>query len=109
MKTIMGLPGVVLACGVLAAMPAMAADGPALYKENCAKCHGDTGHADNFRGYLYFARNFTSAKWQAANSDADIMKQINRGPRIMPSFEKSLTLEERQALVQVIRGFAPAK
>ena len=31
---------------------AAAADGPALYREHCAKCHGDTGQADNWRGYL---------------------------------------------------------
>ncbi|MBY0278520.1 c-type cytochrome [Candidatus Binatia bacterium] len=32
---------------VLAAAPvARAADGAAVYKEQCAKCHGETGHAD---------------------------------------------------------------
>lgn len=91
----------------LAAGTAVAADGPALYKEHCAKCHGDTGQADNWRGYLYFARNFNSAKWQARMSDDDILEEINDGPRIMPAFKDSLTAEEKQALIQVIRGFAP--
>ena len=87
-------------------LPAHAAvDGPARYQENCAKCHGVSGAADSFRGYLYFARNFTSGDWQRAKSDAYILDKINSGPRIMPSFEGSLSAEEKQALIQVIRGF----
>ncbi len=86
-----------------------AEDGPALYAEHCAKCHGSDGHADTLRGYLYFARNFTSPSWQAAKSDANILKKINSGPSFMPAFERSLTLEERQSLVRVIRGFALQK
>lgn len=36
----------VLSCVLLAAAPALAADGGALYKANCAKCHGDDGNAN---------------------------------------------------------------
>lgn len=91
---------------LLACLPAHAAlDGPALYQENCAKCHGVSGAADSFRGYLYFARNFTSGDWQRAKSDAYILDKINSGPRIMPSFEDSLSGEEKQALIQVVRNF----
>ena len=91
---------------LLACAPAYAAvDGPALYQENCAKCHGVSGAADSFRGYLYFARNFTNGDWQRAKSDAYILDKINSGPRIMPSYEDSLSAEEKQALIQVVRGF----
>lgn len=83
----------------------LAADGPALYKQHCAKCHGESGHADNWRGYLYFARNFTKPSWQAGMSDADILEEINAGPRIMPSYKDKLSEEEKQALIEVIRGF----
>lgn len=88
-----------------ASAQAAAVDGPALYQQHCAKCHGDTGHADSWRGYLYFARNFSDTSWQAAKSDAYILDKINTGPRIMPAYSELLTLEERQALVQVVRRF----
>ncbi len=95
-----------VAVGLLAGSAAQAAvDGPALYKENCQKCHAETGRADTWRGYVFFARNFTNAKWQAARSDEQILDRINRGTPVMPRFEKILTLEQRQALVQVVRGF----
>lgn len=81
------------------------ADGPALYREHCAKCHGDDGQATTWRGYLYFARDFSDASWQERQSDARILRRINEGPRIMPAFEQTLTLEEREALVRVVRGF----
>ncbi|MFZ5722225.1 MAG: c-type cytochrome [Pseudomonadota bacterium] len=101
---------------LLSGSAAFAADGvspaqaSALYKEHCAKCHGEAGRADTWRGYLFFAQEFTGEKWQAAHSDEDILTEINEGPRIMPAFESTLSLAERQALVQVIRGFAaPAR
>ncbi|HEX5277511.1 MAG TPA: cytochrome c [Fluviicoccus sp.] len=99
-------PATLCAAALLAATPAVAAvDGPALYKEHCAKCHAETGHADNWRGYLYFARNFTSPDWQRKMSDADILEEINDGPRIMPSYRDALNAEQKAALVRVIRGF----
>ena len=82
-----------------------AVDGPALYKEHCAKCHAETGQADNWRGYLYFARNFSSPEWQKKMSDANILDEINDGPRIMPSYQDSLNSEQKAAIIKVIRGF----
>lgn len=99
MKSWIGVGMTVLLCSA----PVQAVDGPSLYREHCAKCHGDTGKANGWRGYLYFARDFSSVSWQAANSGADILAEIDRGPRIMPAYRDKLTLEERQALVQVIR------
>lgn len=76
-----------------------------LYQEHCAKCHGESGAADNFRGYMYFARSFRNKEWQAKRSNDDILAKINKGPRIMPSFEKTLSEEQKNALVRVIREF----
>ena len=82
-------------------------DGQALYKEHCAKCHGSDGLATTWRGYLFFARDFVDADWQQRQTDARILRRINDGPGIMPAFEKSLTLAEREALVQGVRSFRP--
>ncbi|PTQ91224.1 c-type cytochrome [Agitococcus lubricus] len=76
----------------------------ALYQDKCAKCHGASGQADNLRGYLYFARDFTNKEWQAKHSDEEILAKINKGPRIMPSYA-DLTDEEKAALIRVIRQF----
>ena len=90
---------------VLGMNSAQAVEGYKLYQETCAKCHGESGHADNFRGYLYFARNFNSKEWQQKMSDADILQRINQGARMMPSYEKSLSDEQKSALIRVIREF----
>lgn len=100
------LQAVLLACALPVSMPALAeVDGLALYKEHCAKCHGADGQATTWRGYLYFARDFSDAEWQERQPDARILRRINEGPGIMPAFEQKLTLEEREALVRVVRSF----
>lgn len=105
----MNLRHALLFTSLLCAAPLALAevDGPALYKERCAKCHGGDGQAATWRGYLFFARAFTDADWQQRQTDARILRRINDGPGIMPAFEKSLTLAEREALVQVVRSFSP--
>lgn len=76
-----------------------------LYQEHCSKCHGESGAADSWRGYVFFARSFRSAEWQASRTDAQIIAKINQGPRTMPSYQDSLSAEQKAALVRVIRGF----
>lgn len=85
-------------------VPALAADGKALYTDNCAKCHGQTGRADTWRGYLYFAEELADPKWQARHSDAEIREDIERGPRIMPSFRDEFSDEEMTAVIVHIRS-----
>jgi mono/diheme cytochrome c family protein len=93
----LGLSGVVLA----------EPDGASLYRENCVKCHGETGMADTWRGRVYRARQFANAKWQKKVSDDRILQGINEGPGAMPAFAEKFSAEEKQALIMVIRGFAP--
>jgi mono/diheme cytochrome c family protein len=93
-----------LAAGVTSAANA-SETGYVLYQDNCSKCHGESGEADNWRGYLYFARNFRNRDWQARMTDAEILDKINKGPRIMPAFDTKLTNEQKSALLRVIREF----
>ena len=46
-RTLVGAAAFLVVAGTTAAR---AADGAAVYKTNCAKCHGDTGHADTAVG-----------------------------------------------------------
>jgi mono/diheme cytochrome c family protein len=81
-----------------------------LFKEYCAKCHGDDGKADTFKGKHLKARNFTDAEWQAGESDSDLIKSVTEGKDDMPPFGKKLTPEQIEGLVKNdVRGFAPKK
>lgn len=88
---------------------ALADDGKALYEQHCSKCHGDDGLAHTARGYMYFARNLTSASWQLGQTDDDIYETISNGPgwwSVMPAFKNTLNDAEIHQLVTVVRGFA---
>jgi mono/diheme cytochrome c family protein len=81
-----------------------------LFKEYCAKCHGDDGKADTFKGKHLKARNFTDAEWQAGESNTDLIKSVTEGKDDMPPFGKKLTPEQIEGLVKNdVRGFAPKK
>jgi len=82
-----------------------------LYKNNCAKCHGDDGKADTTRGRNLKARNFTDAEWQADVTNAQLIKSVTDGKGDdMPPWGKKLTPEQIESLVKNdVRGFAPKK
>ncbi len=77
-----------------------------LFKEYCAKCHGDDGKADTFKGKHLKARNFTDAEWQAGETDSALIKSVTEGKDDMPPFGKKLTPEQIESLVKNdVRGF----
>jgi len=63
---------------LLAGLPGLsqAADGAALYRQHCVKCHGSDGRAATWRGYLYFAR--------------DLAMRAGRPRRRMPTYARRL-------------------
>ena len=78
-----------------------------LFKQYCAKCHGEDGKADTPRGQKMKARNFTDAEWQSGESDKDLIKSVTEGKDDMPPFGKKLTPEQIESLVKNdVRGFA---
>lgn len=104
----------ILASGVFAAI---AAFGVALYaaephpselfKQYCAKCHGDDGKAETMKGKNLMARKFADAEWQAGVTDAQLVKSVTGGKDDMPPFGKKLTPEQIESLVKNdVRGFA---
>ena len=63
------------------------AAGEEIFKQNCAACHGDTGHG----GREFGAPNLADAIWLYGSTQTDIMKQI-RNPRhgVMPNWAERL-------------------
>ena len=93
--------------------------GQALYKDNCAICHGANGAGDGSlasefsprpRDFTFGTFRFISTPNGAPPARNDIVKTIKQGVegsdgRSMPAFEK-FTISELLALAEVVRQFA---
>jgi mono/diheme cytochrome c family protein len=94
---------------LLPALPAAgrAADGPALFADNCVSCHGPDGRARTPAGRKVHAKDLTLSKL----TDAEIERQIregtkdSRGLATMPAFKDQLSDAEITALVPVVKSF----
>jgi mono/diheme cytochrome c family protein len=82
----------------------------ALFREYCAKCHGEDGTANTPKGRQLMARDFTDAEFQSSKTDADLIKQVTKGGEDMPPFGKKLSAEQIESLVKNdVRGFSKKK
>jgi mono/diheme cytochrome c family protein len=103
--------GSLAAIGIAAYAAATPEDHPSeLFKQYCAKCHGEDGKGQTTKGRFLKARNFTDAEWQADKTNADLIKVVTEGKDDMPPFGKKLTADQIESLVKNdVRGFAPRK
>ena len=79
-----------------------------LFLDNCAPCHDDrgTGHGPGSEGLTVPPAALSSAGFLAARSDAYLFWRISEGKpgTAMPSFQHTLSTEERWALIAWLRA-----
>ena len=91
-----------LMMGASAAPTGGTASGAAVYSQQCSKCHGADG-----KGIKSLSPpDFTNHKWQAAQSDKDLVDSISNGKGIMPGYKSSLSSKQIAALVRQVRSFS---
>jgi mono/diheme cytochrome c family protein len=80
----------------------------ALYGENCANCHGDSGKGDGSEAMRYDPKpaDFTDAQHMNTLTDGALFYQISQGRKPMPAFKKRMTEDQRWQLVLLVRSFA---
>lgn len=79
-----------------------------IYREDCAKCHGESGKGDGPKAAEHNPRpaDFTDPARMDALTDGELFYKISEGRRPMPAFKNRLTEEQRWQLVLLVRAFA---
>ena len=90
-----------VAAGVIfpAAPPSQAA-GEAIYKANCAACHGEDG-----KGKVENSRDFTDVDYMRSASPVSFYSSVSGGHKEMPDFEDALTEEETWNAIYYLWSF----
>jgi mono/diheme cytochrome c family protein len=78
-----------------------------VYRDKCARCHGDSGKGDGRDAERYDPKpaDFTDAKRMSNVPDGELFYKISEGKKPMPNFKRKLTEEQRWQLVLLIRSF----
>ena len=97
-----------LTVSVAAAMPVTAdatPDGAAIFKSNCAVCHGPDGKGRTPVGKSLKVRDLTSDEVQK-QADKELAAITANGKGKMPAFKSKLTEAEINAVVGALRDMA---
>lgn len=79
---------------------------PALFRERCARCHGEDGRGQTVIGRMVGAPDFTDESWWDAEKDERrFARSITEGKDAMPAFGRKLTRPEIKALAAHIKTF----
>jgi mono/diheme cytochrome c family protein len=73
------------------------------WRNQCATCHGQTGHGDGPQGPMFKAQDLSKEEWQSKIKDEDIALSIKNGKGRMPKFE--LPDDVVRGLVARVRSF----
>lgn len=87
--------------------------GAAVFKMNCAMCHGDKGLGDGIAGKSLNPkpRNFVEGHWLRGGKSVELFKTIQSGIEgsSMQGYKDALPAKDRWALVQFIRSITKNK
>jgi mono/diheme cytochrome c family protein len=83
------------------------ADGAAVYKANCAKCHGDSGAADSAAAKAMKVPALAGDAKIAAMADADLAKSIAENKK--HAGLKAVSAEDIAAAAKYVKGLAGGK
>ncbi|HEX5398736.1 MAG TPA: cytochrome c [Verrucomicrobiae bacterium] len=105
-KTLFTVSGAVL---LAFAIKASAADGKAVYADNCTKCHGDDGKGQTTMGKRIGARDYTDPKVQDSFTDEQGFKSIKEGLKkddktLMKAYS-ALSDDDIKAVIAYMRTF----
>lgn len=88
----------------------MAAHGNAVYKNNCAVCHGDKYMGEAPAGKAVGARNLVEGKWKQGGDSISLFNTLVSGiPGTSMASFKHIPVKDRWALVQFIRSVTENK
>ncbi len=82
------------------------ADAATTYAQKCAMCHGKAGAGDGAAAAALNPKppNFTTAEFQDARTDEELVAVITDGKSpMMPSYKSQLSADEIKALVAYVR------
>ena len=85
------------------------ARGQAVYTKECLSCHGETGKGDGTAAVDLNPkpRDLRTPKiWE--QSDGSLFWKLTEGRKPMPSFEKTLSEDDRWNVINYIHKFAPS-
>lgn len=93
------------ALALLFAPVAYAADGAAVYKEQCAKCHGETGHADTTVAKTLKVAPLAGDAKVAGMTEAEVVERIKTNEK-HPQKIRGLSDEDLAAAAGVAKQLA---
>ena len=94
-----------VALTLVAAATSSAADGAAVFKAQCAKCHGDTGHSDTTMGKAMKVPALAGDANVQKMSEADIVARIQGNAKHPPTI-KSLSADDVAAAATFVKQLA---
>lgn len=107
LRIVCGIALLALAFGGTSLAATANTEAAGLFKSKCSMCHGVNG-----KGYAAIhTPDFTSPKWQASMTNAQIIHVITDGKKgtIMPAFGGKLKADQIQGLAHYLRSLSSAK